>query len=136
MNAINIAGSGLLASVARLNASASNVANINTVGPVRKAAPSGTATDRAGPYQPVEIRQEAVPGGGVSSIAALRRPSSVPVADPASPMADDQGMVAAPNVDPVRERIEQTAALRAYQANLSVIRTADTMEGALLDRRA
>jgi len=45
-------------------------------------------------------------------------------------------MVAAPNVDIVSEMVEQIAAKLAFSANLSVIRTADEMQGRLVDRWA
>lgn len=42
----------------------------------------------------------------------------------------------ASSVDPVQETVEQIGAKHAFSANLSVIRTADEMLGALLDLRA
>jgi flagellar basal-body rod protein FlgC len=140
MNALTIAASGLQASVARLDASASNIANASTIGtPVGSASSFSSVTapkSGTGSYRPVDIRQSAAPGGGVATLAGLRQPSSFPLYDPSSPSADASAMVAAPNVDPASEIVDQIQAAQAYKSNLSVIRTADAMEGALLDLSA
>src|SRR3546814_5097976 len=44
--------------------------------------------------------------------------------DPAHPMADAQGYVTMPNVDPVAETVNMIAASRSYQANVEVLNTA------------
>ena len=52
--------------------------------------------------------------------------------DPNSPAADNQGYVKLPNVNPMMEAIDMRNAQRAYQANLSVIETAQSMDTATL----
>ncbi|CPL17908.1 flagellar basal-body rod protein FlgC [Bordetella pertussis] len=44
--------------------------------------------------------------------------------DPKHPMADAQGYVNMPNVDPVAETVNMIAASRSYQANVEVLNTA------------
>ncbi|MDB5671938.1 MAG: putative flagellar basal-body rod protein FlgC-like [Alphaproteobacteria bacterium] len=130
MNAIGIALSGVQASVVRLDASASNIANLNSIGTL------GAGQVGNAPYQPVEVSQWSVAGGGVATLAGTRRPSTFPLYDPSSMSADESGMMASPDVDLVSETAAQIEALCAYRANLSVIRTADQMEGSLLDLTA
>ncbi len=43
--------------------------------------------------------------------------------DPAHPDANEEGFVAMPNVDPLIEMVEMMTAARAYEANLSAIKT-------------
>ncbi|CAN5409418.1 flagellar basal body rod protein FlgC [soil metagenome] len=137
VSTFDIAGSGLHASMARLDASASNIANAGTTG---SAAPSfllnAAQQGVTGPYQPVDIHQSAAPGGGVSTLAALRRPASFPLYDPSSPSADASGMVASPNVNPANEIVEQIHAAQAYKLNLSMVRTAQAVNALLINLKA
>ena len=45
--------------------------------------------------------------------------------DPSSPLADEAGMVKEPSVNPVYEMVDMMQAARSYQANLSVVQTAN-----------
>jgi flagellar basal-body rod protein FlgC len=134
MNTLDIAASGLHASMARLDASASNIANAGVTG---SAPPpfllASTPKGGSGPYQPVVVHQAPAPGGGVETLAGLRQPSSLPLYDPSSPAADASGMVAAPHVDPASEIVDQFQAAQAYKLNLSMVRTAQAMEALLID---
>lgn len=57
---------------------------------------------------------------GVNVTAGAPDPTPFPkIFDPSHPDADPQGFVALPNVDPVREMVDLTAATRAYEANVS-----------------
>jgi len=47
--------------------------------------------------------------------------------NPAHPHADAQGMVEMPNIKPAQEMVDLISSSRAYQANLSVIRSAREM---------
>ena len=42
---------------------------------------------------------------------------------PGHPLADEQGYVAMPNVNPVHEMVNMIAASRSYQANVEVLNT-------------
>lgn len=53
------------------------------------------------------------------------------VVDPADPLANDDGIVARPNVD--IELVSVMRARRAYELSLKVIETEDEMMGSLLD---
>jgi flagellar basal-body rod protein FlgC len=124
MTIINIAQSGLAASMMRLDASASNVANIDSVG---SPASQGSVGAKDSAYQPLAVAQRSVAGGGVSSSLAPARAQSVPRYDPSSPAADSSGMVAAPDVDFAYERVQQFVAAAGFQANLGMVQTADEM---------
>ena len=136
---LGIAASGMLAQTRRVEASAANVANLRR----RGALPDATGAVPAGKpeaYRPLDVaqsEQRAGPAaGGTRAVFTPITPAYLPEYEPDSPAADGQGMVATPNVDLVRERVNQIAAGRAYQANLSVIRTEDGMMKALLDSTA
>ena len=139
---MTIAQSGMLASTARLAASASNVANVRTRGPIPPTSasepvrPAASGTGQV--YQAVEVVQRSVGTGGAGVAVAYRPtiPSHVREYDPSSPDADSRGMVAAPNVDDVREAASRIEAELAFRANLSVFEAADAMTRRLLDLSA
>ena len=129
LSAISSALSGMMAATRRLDASASNVANAQSDGPLAGANASSPAA-----YQPVEVVQSAGTGGnGTVATYAPVKPATVPAYDPSAPYADSQGLVAAPNVDPVRETVNQLTARASYEANLRTVQTADRMQKSLLD---
>ena len=118
----DIALSGARAAMRRLEVSAANVANVRTSAPV--------AADRQpGPslYRPQRVVQASEAPGGVTAAAAPVSPAYTLV--PAS----DGGLAALPNVNLVHESVEQSLALRSYQANLQVLKAADETQKALLD---
>jgi flagellar basal-body rod protein FlgC len=135
ISAITIARSGLLASVARLNAGAGNIANAGTTGPL----PQGQAAPEDGPrvYEPVDVVLKSVGGRegetGVAASYRLRAPSYVLQHDPAAPFSDAQGNVAAPNVDLAEEAAGVLDASLLFRANLAVLKRADEMTKSLLD---
>jgi hypothetical protein len=51
-------------------------------------------------------------------------PSFIPEYDPDASYADAKGMVARPDVDPVREMVSQIEALRSFRANMATARNA------------
>lgn len=138
MIASSIAISGMRASMTRIDASASNVANMNVTGATLRgraeSAQQGKVVETA--YQPVTTYTNEVAGGGVQTKVVTVPHSSEMRYDPTSSSADSQGLVQAPDVDPVTETVEQMSALQAYRANVVVYRTAGQMEGTLFDGRA
>ncbi|MBK8523055.1 MAG: flagellar basal body rod protein FlgC [Betaproteobacteria bacterium] len=121
-NVFHIAGSALTAQSARLNAVASNMANADSV-----AGPDGK------PYRAKQVVFEATPmGGGTAQGVRVRQvveDASPPrmVYDPRSPLADEKGYVAMPNVNPVEEMVNMISASRSYQTNADVMNTAKTL---------
>jgi flagellar basal-body rod protein FlgC len=140
MNAITTALSGLMANTMQLEASASNVANARSSGPLAGAdwGPA-TTVDLGRPpdappaaYRPVTVMSSATEQGGVLARTVAVDPATVPAYDPQSPFASADGLVAMPNVDFAREAVSQMMARQSFQANLNTIRTADEMQRSLL----
>lgn len=128
---LSIALSGLNAASARANAAASNIAGADTTGAL-------PGTGGPAPYAPVDVVQTSVQAGpapqGTRAQTVERQPSSVPSFEPDAPYADENGFVAAPNVDLGTEIVDLKQAAQAYEANAAVVRTESQMEKELFDR--
>ena len=135
--AMNIAVSGMRAASTGLAASASNLANLESDGPVPATSPQQPVAQAPGSvYQPVAVTQTAQSGGGVTASVTPSLPSYALAYDPSAPFANMQGMVATPNVDPAQEVVNQMTASLAYRANIATFKTAQQMEKSLLDATA
>lgn len=127
MDVIGSAISGLNAASKRLQASASNIANIQSTSRLE----NGVAVNE--PYQPVGVNlQSASTGGVISNIQPLNIPP-VQAFDPDSAFADEEGFVSLPDVNVGEEAINQILARNEYKANLRVLEAADDINGSLLD---
>jgi flagellar basal-body rod protein FlgC len=130
MNAMSIARSGLAADMMRLAASAANVANADSVGSTKA---TGAGADGRSAYAPVDVAQAPIAGGGVTATYSRRQPASTPRYDPGSTSADGDGLVAAPNVDLIDERVGQLEAGIAFGADLAALRGANAMSRTAID---
>lgn len=137
LGAINTSLSGLDAAAKRVEASASNVANARNTIRIEDARTEagGAGRDRTAPpvYEPVRVYQSSDGGGGTRAEFVSVEPPHVKAYDPGNRLADDDGMVARPNVDYVQEVVNLNQAEHAYKANLKVIATENAMIGALLN---
>jgi flagellar basal-body rod protein FlgC len=127
-----IALSGMNAAARRLEVSASNVANVMSTG----ALPNADGTVPAGApqaYAPLELVQTASAGGGTQTAVTTVTPSTTAISDPQAPFANQDGLVAAPNVDLAQEMISQLIASYTFTANATVMKADDRMTGALLN---
>jgi flagellar basal-body rod protein FlgC len=127
-----IALSGMNAAVRRLEVSASNVANVMSTGALPGAdgkVPSGTPTS----YAPLELVQTPSAGGGTQETVATAKPSAIAVSDPQAPFANQDGLVAAPNVDRSQEMVGQLIASYSFYANATVMKADNRMTKTLLD---
>ena len=127
-----IALSGLNAASRRLQVSASNVANAQSTGAV----PNANGTVPAGApqaYAPLQVVQSASAGGGVQTSVTTVTPSTTTVFDPQASFANQDGLVAAPNVDLAHEFVGQLLASYSYAANALVLKADDRMNQSLLD---
>lgn len=124
-NVFNIAGSAMTAQSLRLNTTASNLANADSV-----AGPDGQ------PYKAKQVvfeASEVSPGAGESArgvrVKGVVEDASPPrmVYDPRSPAADANGYVSMPNVNVVEEMVNMLSASRAYQTNADMMNTAKTL---------
>ncbi|BEP40722.1 flagellar basal body rod protein FlgC [Variovorax sp. V15] len=124
MNIFNVAGSALTAQSQRMNVTASNMANAESV-----AGPDGM------PYRAKQVVFQVAPSshgagdiGGVKVAGVVEDPSPPKlVFDPKSPHANAEGYVAMPNVNVVEEMTNMISASRSYQANVEVLNTAKTL---------
>jgi flagellar basal-body rod protein FlgC len=130
-----IALSGLNAATRRLDVSASNLANAMTSGALPAAdgtLPSGAP--RA--YAPLQVVQAEGATGGTQTSVMPVTPSTVATADPSAPFANQDGLVAAPNVDLAQEMIGQLVARYSFAANAKVLTADDRMTKTLIDTMA
>ncbi len=128
---MKVSASALKAQRIRLNAISSNLANIET-----------TRTPDGGPYRKREVVfqstqkgfsdtldskiDNSVHGVKVAKIQASNLPPRM-VYNPSHPDADEQGQVAMPNMSLVEETADMMSASRAYEANVTVIKSAKRM---------
>ena len=122
MNVFQVAGSALHAQSTRLNATASNLANADSVtssnGQSYKAKQVVFAATPMGAPAAQGVRVKQV----VESAAPMRM-----VYDPKSPAANGEGYVTMPNVNVVEEMTNMISASRAYQTNAEVMGSAKTL---------
>ena len=128
--ASSIAASGMNVAALRLQVSASNVANVMSNGPLPG---SNDSKSYPGAYVPSRVDQTATVGGGTSATVSPISPSAVPVFDPTAPYANQEGMVASPNVDLASEMIQQVIASYTFAANAKVMQIDGQMTAALLN---
>jgi flagellar basal-body rod protein FlgC len=127
----DIAGSGMSAQNLRMNLVASNLANVDAV------SSSTDATYRS--RQPVfqTVLDQHNPRGaanGVRMTGVVESPAPL-TRDyaPHHPMADGEGYIYRPNVNPVEEMANMISASRSYQNNVEVINAARQMLVALIN---
>jgi len=127
--AFDIAGSGMAAQSVRLNTTASNLANAESV--------SGDPTKVYKPRHPIfeAVRaQLAGQGAGLQNngngdaavrVTGIYESTAPPSAryEPGNPLANDQGYVYAPSVNAVEEMVNMISASRSYQNNVEVMNT-------------
>jgi flagellar basal-body rod protein FlgC len=74
--------------------------------------------------------------GGTRPVVTEVSPSYVATYDPSAPYANQDGLVAAPNVDLADEMIQQLMATYAYAANARMVTSYNQMVKSLFDIRA
>lgn len=122
-NVFNIAGSALNAQSVRLNTTASNLANADSVvgadgEPYRAKQVVFAARPMAGTADSIGVEVQGV----VESAAPGRL-----VYEPANPAANEEGYVEMPNVNVVEEMVNMISASRSYQANTEIMTTARSL---------
>lgn len=150
MSTLSIATSGLSAASLRLDVTASNIANALTTGPLPAASGSnasgGATSNSAGnsnssanfsAYVPLQVNQvdqtDGSTAGGTSAIVSTVSPSYAPQYDPASPFANQDGLVASPNVDLATQFVQLLTAKYSFAANAKVVQAYDDTQKSLLD---
>ncbi|PDT91023.1 flagellar biosynthesis protein FlgC [Bradyrhizobium sp. Y36] len=146
MSIFSIATSGLSAASLRVNVAASNIANVQTTGPLPASAGSSSSAVTAGSgiaptfpaaYVPLRVDQVSqssgsTPGGTIATVSTVS-PSYTAQSDPGAPFANQDGLVAAPNVDIANEFAQLAAAKYSFIANAKVIQAYSETEKSLLD---
>ena len=127
---IGIANSALTAQSQRITLIAQNLANADSI----NSPEGGPYQRRMAIFEPQQVGEGATGGIGVK-LAAVVTDKAPPheVFDPSNPFADENGVVKEPNVNPVFEMVDMMQATRSYQANLSVIQSANTSAVKTLD---
>jgi flagellar basal-body rod protein FlgC len=146
MSVLSVATSGLSAASLRVSVAASNIANVLTTGPLPATGGSGTSggagnssnkSNFPAAFVPLRVNQVdqtsgASPGGTVATVSAVS-PSFVAQSDPTAPFANQDGLVAAPNVDLANEFVQLLIAKESFAANAKVIQAFNNTTKSLLD---
>jgi len=125
-----IAVSGLNVASLRLQVAASNIANSLSTGPL-PATNAANAVNFPAAYSALRVNQTDAAGGGTSATVATITPATV--YEPTAPFADDNCMVAGPNVDRANELLQLLVARYTFAANAQVIRADAQMSASLLN---
>jgi len=122
LSIFDISGSALTAQSQRLNVSASNMANADSV-----AGPDGKPYHAKQVIFKVDAGPEPTIGGvRVSDVVESNAPDRLTY-EPGNPLADEKGYMHRPNVDVVGEMVNTISASRSYQANIDVMNTAKAL---------
>ena len=121
MSIFDISGRAMAAQLVRLNTTASNLANANSV-----------STTKEGAFRALKPVFKTVSGGGgiatvqVSQVVASQT-DPTKRHDPGNPMADQNGDVWDAGVDQAGELVEMMETARQYQNNVQVLQTAKSL---------
>ena len=116
---LEVSLTGMLAQRVRMDIASSNLSNANSTDengtPYRRKIPVFEAIlDSSGDVPVYRVR--------VKKIVEDPSPFRLKF-DPSSPLADKNGYVRLPNVDPVKEMVDMISAVRSYEANLTAFNT-------------
>lgn len=135
-NIFAIAGSAMSAQTVRLNTVASNIANADSV------ASSADQTYRARKPVFAAMHEQAMRGYGWNNVADDKLGAGLgvevkgivesdaplePRYQPDHPMANEEGYVYYPNVNPVEEMADMMSASRSFQTNVEIMNSAKSM---------
>ncbi len=140
LNIFDVAGSAMSAQTVRLNTTASNIANAESVSsnfdetyrarhPVFAARLASTIGD--GDSTNGALSADGMGGVNVLGIVESEAPLKMQY-EPQHPLADENGYVAYPNVNVVQEMTDMISATRSFQLNVEVMNSARTLAERLL----
>jgi flagellar basal-body rod protein FlgC len=126
----DIAGSAMAAQSVRLNTVASNLANAGNV--------TGDPNTVYKPVEPVfqtQMLDASQPGIGGVRVTRIEQSDAEPLKryEPGNPLADAQGYVYAPDIDPIAQMVNMISAARAYQADVEMLNTSKELALATLN---
>ena len=121
MSIFDISGRAMAAQLVRLNTTASNLANANSV-----------STTKEGAFRALKPVFKTVDGGqGLSTVQVSQGVASqtdpTKRHDPGNPLADKNGDVWDAGVDQAAEMVEMMETARQYQNNVQVLQTAKSL---------
>ena len=125
-----VSGAGMTLERTRVEVAAANLAHAQT--------PHHPATVG---YQPLRVVAQLLPASFPDLLDAMGpqvilEPAAVSprlVQDPGHPLANEQGFVAYPGVDPAAEMVTLMSAMRSYEANVAAMNTARALALKTLD---
>jgi len=131
-NVFGIAGSAMSAQSVRLNTTASNLANAESIssseGETYRARKPVFAVQMAEQMGMSSLDAELNAGAGVQVTEIVESQSPLrPVYNPNHPMADAEGYIYYPNVNVVEEMADMISASRSFQINAEIMNTAKQM---------
>jgi len=121
-NVFNIASSAMSAQTQRLNTVASNLANAESV----TSANGQPYKAKQVVFEAAQIGSSAHQGVKVNQVIEDQTPGRV-LHDPANPMANEDGYVTMPNVNPTQEMVNMISTSRSYQNNVETMNAAKSM---------
>lgn len=121
MSVFDISGRAMAAQLVRLNTTASNLANANSV-----------STTKEGAFRALKpVFKTVTDGQGISTVQVSQVVASqtdpTKRHDPGNPLADKNGDVWDAGVDQAGEMVEMMETARQYQNNVQVLQTAKTL---------
>ncbi|MDD3608502.1 MAG: flagellar basal body rod protein FlgC [Halothiobacillaceae bacterium] len=117
----DVSGSAMSAQMLRLNTTASNMANVDSIA----SRPEEAYKARHPVFQEI-LQQSGGVGVQTQAIVESQAPAKARY-EPDNPMADEQGYVYAPNVNMVEEMVNMISASRSYQTNVEMMNTSKDM---------
>jgi flagellar basal-body rod protein FlgC len=124
----DVAGSAMTAQSVRLSTVASNLANADSV--------AGTPDGVYRAKQPIFSAEPLAADPALAGVTVTNviESTAAPLKryEPGHPLADAQGYVYAPDIDPVAQMVDMISASRSYQANVEVFNTAKDLAVATL----
>jgi flagellar basal-body rod protein FlgC len=124
----DVAGSAMTAQSVRLSTVASNLANADSV--------AGTPDGVYRAKQPIFTAEPLAADPALAGVTVTNvvESTAAPLKryEPGHPLADAQGYVYAPDIDPVAQMVDMISASRSYQANVEVFNTAKDLAVATL----
>ena len=121
-NIFDIAGSGMSAQSIRLNVTASNISNAESVASEPGAAYKARNPVFAAIYQ--DAFQPSKDSVGVKTLGIVESQAEHPKRyEPGNPLADEEGYIYLSNVNAMEEMTNMMSATRSYQNNIEMLNT-------------
>lgn len=129
-----IAGSAMNAQTVRLNTIASNLANVESAAGSREAVYRPRKPLFAAIYENGELSRPAGLGGARVQVLDVIASQAEPRRryEPGSPLADRDGYVFYPDVNPIEEMTDMLSASRGFETSVEVLNRVKSMQQGLL----